>query len=178
MDDPTIPNKDSIISRLMSKVEINASECWIFTGYRNKYGYGQIMVNGKKTEAHRLAYVLTHGPVPIGMELDHDCHDPSVCAGGNSCPHRPCCNPDHVKPRTHRENCATGRSCGPPLSSIDTAWRSSAMARAAKTHCLRGHEFTDANTITDRNKRRCRTCYILQQRGYRAERKRGSVNLA
>jgi len=31
-----------------------------------------------------------------------------------------------------------------------------------KTHCLRGHEFTESNTYRNNNKRYCRECYRVR----------------
>ncbi len=71
--------------------------CWPWTAGCCSRGYGQFM---KKTPAggyrailaHRLAYQLTKGEIPAGMELLHKC----------DC--RPCCNPAHLKTGTHYEN--------------------------------------------------------------------------
>jgi hypothetical protein len=38
-------------------------------------------------------------------------------------------------------------------------------ANTAKTHCLRGHEFTPENTRLYRGKRNCRTCGRMYRRG-------------
>lgn len=40
---------------------------------------------------------------------------------------------------------------------------------AAKTACVRGHEFTPENTYDARGKRECRACHRGRQRRYRAE---------
>lgn len=58
------------------------------------------------------------------------------------CRNRACCNPAHLEVVTHEEN----------------------MRRIRRTHCRRGHEFTDENTIRmfypngKSNGRTCRTC--------------------
>lgn len=63
--------------------------CWVWTGQLNNMGYGK---HGLRY-AHILAYTLTFGPVPEGLELDHTCRN------------RACINPYHLEPVTHLENC-------------------------------------------------------------------------
>jgi hypothetical protein len=57
-------------------------------------GYGKFSVNGDQDRAHRVAYVLTHGPIKPGQIVRHTC----------DCP--PCCRPDHLIPGTHLDNAA------------------------------------------------------------------------
>ena len=68
-------------------------ECWAWTGPKDKQGYGGFSVAaGKRYGAHRLAYELAVGPIPVGMEVDHLCHV------------RACVNPSHLRVVTHRQN--------------------------------------------------------------------------
>lgn len=61
------------------------------------------------------------------------------------CRNRACCNPHHLEPVDNRTNLMRG----------DTH----AAHNAAKTHCVRGHEFTEANTyVVPRGGRACRKC--------------------
>jgi hypothetical protein len=69
--------------------------CWIFTGSKTSDGYGQITLCGRGSKtvyAHRLAWELTHGPIPAGALMRHACDNP------------PCCRPDHVQPGSSSEN--------------------------------------------------------------------------
>jgi hypothetical protein len=103
--------------------------CWDWTGYKTATGYGR--VQGTKY-AHRVAYELQVGPIPDGLEIDHLCRN------------RGCVNPAHLEVVTHQENQLRGNGpCG---------------LNARKTHCPRGHEYTEKNTRVYQGHRMCRTC--------------------
>lgn len=121
--------------------------CWPWTRAINGNGYGSLSWQNKSATAYRVAYELTHGPVPEGMHLDHLCHtNDETCRGGKTCPHRRCANPAHLEPVTNLVNVMRGRS---PHASA-----------ARQTHCVQGHEFTPENTVTypSRKQRVCLTC--------------------
>ena len=101
--------------------------------------------------AHRVAYELTNGPIPDGLELDHLCRV------------RHCVNPSHIEAVTHREN--TLRGTGP------------IPHRARQSHCKHGHEFTPENTYRLPNGcRHCRTCSIEWTRRRRERDKRDELD--
>ena len=137
--------------RFWNKVEVQANGCWHWTGSRNESGYGKIKdpLRRNPVRAHRWAYEVFRGPI-TGF-LDHTCHGRDLnCKGGVSCLHRRCVNPDHLEPVTNRENLLRGRTF--------------AARHAAKTHCLRGHEFAPDNTYVDSLGRRyCRACKRLRR---------------
>jgi len=71
-----------------------ADACWPFLRSKNALGYGRVWVNGKCEEAHRFAFTLSKGEIPIGMCVLHSCDFPS------------CCNPAHLRIGTARANAA------------------------------------------------------------------------
>jgi hypothetical protein len=109
--------------------------CWLWTGSSLFRGYGQLRVKGKLVLAHRFAYELTIGPIPLGLTLDHLCRTPA------------CVHPQHLEPVTHAENVLRG--VGP------------AAANARKTHCPQGHPYDLLNTYMRPSKtwRECRACH-------------------
>lgn len=137
--------------RFALSYKVLPSGCWEWTKAIRGYGYGGFAANGKVYRAHRWAYERFVGPIPDGLHLDHTCHRPSECSGGESCPHRRCVNPAHLEPVTQRENTRRGHAGG---------------GGRLKTHCIHGHEFTPENTrLTLRDgytHRACRKCSALR----------------
>lgn len=129
------PRPTHISERLIRHSEWR-NGCLEWTGSKDELGYGRVGRGGQGRGwiyAHVAAWVLFNGPVPDGLELDHLCRNPG------------CCNPYHLEPVSHRENCLRGQS--PPARN------------AKKTHCVHGHEFTPENTRIKRSgKRDCRAC--------------------
>ena len=126
--------------RLASKITIHPeTDCWIWKGAKNNFGYGVIYADGKTKKATRVTYEKLRGPIPDGLVLDHFLY-PGACVGPG------CVNPNHLVPTTRSAN--AGR----------TAW-------ARRTHCPKGHEYTPENTIIEdthrgRGKgRRCKKCH-------------------
>jgi hypothetical protein len=110
----------SLEDRFWEKVN-KTSGCWHWTGYLDKDGYGQIREAGagsKNLRAHRAAYQLFRGTIPVGMVTDHKCHtEDRDCVGRaregkDSCLHRRCVNPNHLELVSSSENVRRGRSGG------------------------------------------------------------------
>ena len=86
-----------LAQRFWRKVRVT-SGCWEWQGAKHEHGYGRMRPTGsrkirQKVEmAHRLAWMLTHGPIPTGLSVCHRCDNP------------PCCNPDHLFLGSHSDN--------------------------------------------------------------------------
>lgn len=126
---------------------VEPSGCWLWQGFIDSDGYGLVSGGGR---AHRVTYRRLRDDPPIGLSLDHLCHNADrECLGGPSCLHRRCVNPDHLEPATSRDNTMRGRT--------------PAALNVAKTYCKHGHAFNEANTYIwttkkGQRERRCRAC--------------------
>ena len=124
-------------------------ECWNYTGPLRPDGYGNTAhagrVNGKKKR------IATHRAMyelyvgQIPLDLTID----------HMCRNRACGNPKHLRILTIWENCRNNR------------W-------AIRTHCSKGHEYTDENTYYGKQRksnggpmRECRACKRAQAKGRR-----------
>lgn len=146
------------LSRLLSKIDMSGGPegCWPFTGAISGGGYGNFYLKGRYLGAHRAAWLLLLGPIPGGLEVDHDCHNQSPCAGGSQCLHRRCVNwKRHLRLATHREN--------------DLAGRGVSAENVLKTRCPADHEYTPQNTYWYGGGRFCRKCHAASERRRRAK---------
>jgi len=83
----------SLSARFWNKVEItDLVDCWNWTSYQNKFGYGRINVGGKIKYSHRIAWRLVYGEIPNGQFVCHKCDNPS------------CNNPNHLFLGTMQDN--------------------------------------------------------------------------
>ena len=127
-------------ARFWAKVDRAAGPigCWPWLGAKTQQGYGVVSRGPRRhqrtTTAIRIIFVATYGPIPPKYVIDHfECDNP------------PCCNPQHLRAVTQRENILRGRS--------------PSALHAAATHCKRGHIFDLLNTgRTHQGKRYCRIC--------------------
>lgn len=132
--------------RFWSRVD-KSGDCWLWTGCLDPNGYGKYSgrkFTGKSSLAHRIAYELVKGAIPEGLTLDH------LCKVHN------CVNPEHLEP---------------VLSGVNVLRGDTIPARnRAKTHCIHGHAFSDANLMWVMERqyriRRCRTCVNMRRKRY------------
>jgi len=95
-------------------------ECWPWTGYIDEEtGSARFWDGVRVGYAPRWGYERFVGPIPPKWVPDHTCHDPEVCQLGAKCPHRSCCNYNHLEPVTNRENVLRGAKT--KLSDVEAA---------------------------------------------------------
>ena len=141
-------------------VRDSGSDCWVWLGARITSGYGSVGWAGRSMLIHRVAYTELVGPIPEGLTIDH------VAASG--CIHKTCLNPAHLEPVTNAENMSRawdvrGRAkpyvprTFPVRMVIDGE---EVLRKGFRTHCPRGHEYTEENTYINKTsgERVCRTC--------------------
>jgi hypothetical protein len=80
------------MDRFWSKARLCPNGCLLWTGAVNNWGYGRFLYQGKARFAHRVAWALTHGPIPDGLHVCHSCDRPL------------CVNPEHLFLGTDLDN--------------------------------------------------------------------------
>jgi len=79
--------------KLHAGYEINhETGCWDWVRSTIGGGYGVITWKRQHIHAHRLSYELINGPIPDGLHVLHSCDNPK------------CCNPEHLRVGTVKEN--------------------------------------------------------------------------
>ena len=126
---------------------VQIGDCMVFTGAKNRKGYGQINLSWRPRKTGRVHRVwwLAHGrEIPEGMQLDHLCRN------------RACVRLDHLEVVTARENILRGQG--------------QAARNKRKTHCQRGHPFDAENTYIHptSGRRICRICRRDSKQAWKA----------
>lgn len=89
---------EETVARFWEKIYVDpTTDCYVWTGALDKYGYGAVKIAGGARKAHRVCYVIVHGRLADDMTLDHLCRE-----------HR-CVNPSHMELVTLQENGRRGR---------------------------------------------------------------------
>src|SRR5580692_6687685 len=84
-------HKIPIGARLLSYWKIRGS-CWVWTGARDKDGYGVIKIAGKSVRLTRFIFKEINGRIPKDHDICHKCDNP------------PCFRPSHLFNATNAEN--------------------------------------------------------------------------
>ena len=58
------------------KKTTNPDDCWLWTS-TIRQGYGRFRIKDRQENAHRVAYKLAYGPIPLDMDVLHNCDNPS-----------------------------------------------------------------------------------------------------
>lgn len=99
-----IPSGDTPTGdRFWRRIEVSSSGCWVWSGQRDRKGYGRFFFNRSRWRLHRLTWTWVNGPIPRELQVCHKCDTPS------------CCNPDHLFLGTaltnNQDKVQKGRSC-------------------------------------------------------------------
>lgn len=78
-------SKKELLERLKHRISAGGeSECWHWSGSKDKKGYGQVSVNGKLKYVRRVLFELYERPIAEGKNLCNTCGD------------KLCINPAHM----------------------------------------------------------------------------------
>ena len=132
----------SVVERLeaASLPEPN-SGCQLWTNWRNNKGYGMLSIGNRDQLAHRVAYELAHGSIPVGLNVCHRCDNPA------------CIRLDHLFLGTQQDN-------------LQDAAKKNRMrnGKEDRDRCPRGHAYDVENTYWRRDRaghRECRACHKI-----------------
>lgn len=135
-------------ARLWPKYSIlGSNECWPWLAGKSSSGYGQMLVDGRIRQSHRMVWELEYGEIPEGYFVCHSCDNPA------------CGNPRHLWLGTPLENMRDCNSKGRNPSYIE---------RRLKTHCPQGHPYSIVNTRRYNGRRRCGICDAQACQRYKA----------
>ncbi len=122
----------NVQERLNSKTYVHDGHL-LWAGALSGGGYGSIWTDGSPQKTHRVAWEIAYGPIPEGKLVLHRCNIP------------PCLLPWHLYLGTQADN-------------IQDVVAAGNHREARKTHCPRGHPYTEDNTRLWQGERHCRAC--------------------
>lgn len=131
--------RENFIERLLSKRIITVNGCWEYTGHCGIDGYGTIYYINKTVHVHRISQELFK-PKEFnkGLKTLHKCNN------------KKCFNPEHLY-------------TGDGFDNMKDLKESGNNFELNKTHCPKGHEYTEENTYVRKGTNRkghreCRIC--------------------
>jgi hypothetical protein len=133
------------IARFWSRVKKGVpgpleTPCWIWQGApRNHEGYGQFHIAGRNHAPHTIVLMLLQG-----IEGSREVFADHICRV------RMCCNPDHLRLVTPKENALQNNE-------------SPFAKNAAKTHCSKGHPLSGENIALIRARNPGDTCWTTSR---------------
>lgn len=68
---------DEFKIKIKNSYTVDANGCHIFSGLKNKKGYGKVAFKYKHYRAHRVSYEISFGKIPDGIYVLHKCDNPS-----------------------------------------------------------------------------------------------------
>ena len=131
----------TVQERLTANRNKASDGCWVWLGFKDRFGYGIMWANGGPKRVHRLAYELWRKKIRKRMTIDHLCRN------------RACFNPNHLEEVSISENVMRGLGA--------------CALNSKKTSCKRGHELKRSNVYkTPKGGRGCRRCRRDYTRNY------------
>lgn len=84
--------------KVINKISITPTGCWIWSGQKNRNGYGRIYHKGSRRMIHKFVWLWLGRHIKEKYVLDHTCRN------------RACCNPTHLSDVTVRVNTHRGKA--------------------------------------------------------------------
>ena len=120
------------------------TRCWNWTAGRDRAGYGHLRYMGRREQVHRVsAHIYLGFDLASNLCVCHRCDNPS------------CFNPKHLFIGTYSDNVRDALRKGRFISGLAGL----IAERRQRTHCTRGHLYSEENVWLDKKGRRhCRIC--------------------